>query len=273
MHVSCLFFKPEALSKHSVSLWIGYSDNPDFENYLGQVYPAEPEIKDTKESIPSASYLDLLPSTVRDGKLHTSIYDKREDFNFQITNFSFLSSHIPSSPVNGVFISHLIRYARACSSYECFIPRATRLCSKLLKEKYLVEYLISSFRKSYGRYWDLIQQFEVSLSRIFNDILTLDQFQWLTNRSDFPTISWRWYRALSPPNYEWSSWSMCSGCGMPAGNAYSSGHLVPSPFLRLAYAPILLRPVFRNLPCLFTTIHLEYPSVLSWVFIAKKNSE
>ena len=26
MHVSCLFFKPEAVSKHSVSLWIGYSE-------------------------------------------------------------------------------------------------------------------------------------------------------------------------------------------------------------------------------------------------------
>ena len=26
MHASCLFFKPEAVSKHSVSLWIGYSD-------------------------------------------------------------------------------------------------------------------------------------------------------------------------------------------------------------------------------------------------------
>ena len=26
MHVSCLFVKPEAVSKHSVSLWIGYSE-------------------------------------------------------------------------------------------------------------------------------------------------------------------------------------------------------------------------------------------------------
>ena len=26
LHVSCLFFKPEAVSKHSVSLWIGYSE-------------------------------------------------------------------------------------------------------------------------------------------------------------------------------------------------------------------------------------------------------
>ena len=51
-----------------------------------------------------------------------------------------------------VFISQLIRYARACSSYECFILRARRLSSKLLKQGYLVERLKSSFRKFYGRY-------------------------------------------------------------------------------------------------------------------------
>ena len=35
-------------------------NNPEFENYLGQMYPAELEIKDTTESITSVSYLDLL---------------------------------------------------------------------------------------------------------------------------------------------------------------------------------------------------------------------
>ena len=33
-------------------------NNPDFANYLGQMYPAELEIKDTTESNTSASYLD-----------------------------------------------------------------------------------------------------------------------------------------------------------------------------------------------------------------------
>ena len=92
-------------------------NNPEFEHYLGQMYPAELEIKDTTESTTSASYLDLLLSIGMDGQLHTSIYDKRDDFNFHITNFPFLSSNIPSSPAYGVFISQLIRYARACSSY------------------------------------------------------------------------------------------------------------------------------------------------------------
>ena len=85
--------------------------------------PAELEIKDTTESNTSASYLDLLLSIESDGQLRTSLYDKRDDFNFHITNFQFLSSNIPSSPAYGVFISQLIRYARACSSYECFILR------------------------------------------------------------------------------------------------------------------------------------------------------
>ena len=84
------------------------------------MYPLELEIKDTTESNTSASYLYLLLSIGRDGQLRTSLYDKRDDFNFHITNFPFLSSNIPSSPAYGV-ISQLIRYARACSSYECFI--------------------------------------------------------------------------------------------------------------------------------------------------------
>ena len=148
------------------------------------MYPAELEIKNTTESTTSASYLDLLLSIGRDGQLHTSIYDKRDDFNFHITNFPFLSSNIPSSPACGVFISQLIRYARACSSYECFIGRARRLSSKLLKQGYLAERLKSSFRKFYGRYGDFIQQYEVPLSRMLYDILILDQ-QWLPTNQTF----------------------------------------------------------------------------------------
>ena len=81
------------------------------------MYPPELEIKDTTESNNYASYLDLLLSIDRDGQLHNSLYDKRDDFNFHMTNFPILSSNIPSSLPYGVFISQLIRYARASSSY------------------------------------------------------------------------------------------------------------------------------------------------------------
>ena len=45
--------------------------------------------------------------------------------------------------------------------------------------------------------------------------------------------------SLTFTDYEWFPRSICNGCGMPAGNAYPSGHLVPSPILGLANAPIV----------------------------------
>ena len=120
---------------------LSINNNNNFENYLGQMYPDELDIKDTTESNTSAFYLDLLLSIESDGQLRTSLYDKRDDFTFNITNFPFLSSNIPSWPAYGVFISQLIRYARACSSYEFFILRAARLSSKLLGQGYVMERL------------------------------------------------------------------------------------------------------------------------------------
>ena len=126
----------------------------------GQMHPPKLEIKDTTESNTSASYLDLLLSVGRDGQLCTYLYDKRDDLNYFIRNFPFLSSNIPYSPAYGVFISQLIRYARACSSYESFILRVVRLSNKLLGKEYVKDRLKSSLRKFYGRYGDLTKQYE-----------------------------------------------------------------------------------------------------------------
>ena len=113
--------------------------------------------------------LEISPRALVGYPSNKQCYDKRDDFNFHITNFPFLSSNIPSSPAYGVFISQLIRYARACSSYECFILRAARLSSKLLRQGYVMERLKSSLRKFYGRYGDHIKHYEVSLYQMLHD--------------------------------------------------------------------------------------------------------
>jgi hypothetical protein len=43
---------------------------------------------------------------------------KRDDFNFKIINFPNMRSNISASPAYGVYISQLIRYARASSNYS-----------------------------------------------------------------------------------------------------------------------------------------------------------
>ena len=111
-----------------------FVNNQEYENYLVQMYSAEIEIKGTAESITSVSSLNLL-GIGRDGQFQTSFYDKRDDFNFHITKHPFLTINISSSPAYGVFISQLIRYARACSSYEC------EAIFQLIKQIYPVERL------------------------------------------------------------------------------------------------------------------------------------
>ena len=76
------------------------------------------------------------------------------------------------------FFFFLKVYKRACSSYECFIQRAVQLSTKLLGQGYVKQRLGSSLRKFYGRYGDLIKQYEIPLSRMLHDILDDDHLQW-----------------------------------------------------------------------------------------------
>ena len=131
-------------------------NNHNFHNYVHLIYPDELDIKDTTESDKSASYLDILLNIDSNGRLTTSLYDKRDDFDFAIVNFPFLCSNIPLSPAYGVYISQLIRYARACFAYEDFSKRGRLLTNKLILQGYNESRLKSSFRKFYGRYNDLV---------------------------------------------------------------------------------------------------------------------
>ena len=132
------------------------------------IYPTELEIKDTTDSSTQASYLEILPSIGTDEKLATKLYDKRDDFDFPIVNFPHLSSNIPLSPAYGVYISQMIRYARACSTYEQFTYRGKLLTDKLLSQGYQEPRLVSTFRKFYGRYNDLVWDHRASLCEMLS---------------------------------------------------------------------------------------------------------
>jgi hypothetical protein len=89
-----------------------------FAEFLPLIYPPELEVKDTTDTASCASFLDFFLKFDDSGQLSTKIYDKRDDFNFKIINFPNMCSNIPASPAHGVYISQLVRYARASSNYS-----------------------------------------------------------------------------------------------------------------------------------------------------------
>ena len=147
--------------------------NTKFAEYLEFIYPRELEIKETTETSASSSYLDCY-LYIDNGKLTTRLYDKRDDFNFPIVNFPFLSSNIPSAPAYGVYVSQLIRYARTCSNYQDFMERGKVLTQKLLSQGYQKTKLVATLKKFYGRHHDLVNPYNVAVSRIVSDVFASD---------------------------------------------------------------------------------------------------
>ena len=115
-------------------------NNPEFENYLGKMYPTELEIKDTTESTTSASYQDLLLSIGRDGQLHTSIYDKRDDFNFHIT-------HLVPSPILGLANAPIVetKFFKLAMSLLDFSPRIPLGTFSILLFHLMIGLLVSRY--------------------------------------------------------------------------------------------------------------------------------
>ena len=71
--------------------------------------------------------------SITNGIVTSKIYDKRDDFNFEIVNFPFLDGDVPRSPSYVVYISQFIRFARVCSNIDDFSGRDLNL-AKLLKQ-------------------------------------------------------------------------------------------------------------------------------------------
>jgi hypothetical protein len=96
-------------------------NNSRFGDFVARIYPIELEIKDTTDTDRSASYLDLHLEIDSNGRLRTKLYDKTDDFNIPIVNFLSICSNFPAAPAYGVYISQMIRYSRACGSYQDFL--------------------------------------------------------------------------------------------------------------------------------------------------------
>ena len=114
--------------------------------------------------------------SISDDIVSTKIYDKREDFDFEIVNFPFLNGDVPRSTSDGVYISQLIRFARASSHVADFNTGNKLLSQKLLKHGYQYQKLCKTFYKFYRRYYDLISKFQIGLKSLLRQGLSEPEF-------------------------------------------------------------------------------------------------
>ena len=72
--------------------------------------------------------------SISNGFVSSKVYDKRDDFDFDIVNFPFLDGNVPRSTSYRVYISQLIRFARVSSHVADVNARNKSLIAKLLQK-------------------------------------------------------------------------------------------------------------------------------------------
>ena len=78
-------------------------DNPYFEQMVGQIYPTELQLNKANSSDTEAPFLDLNLS-ITNGIVSSKLYDKRDDFNFEIVNF-LMEMFLALLPMVYIFLS------------------------------------------------------------------------------------------------------------------------------------------------------------------------
>ena len=144
---------------------------------VSQIYPSELQLIKANTSDTKAAFLDLHLSISNDFDC-TKVYDICDDFDFdfEIVNFPFLDGDVTRSTSYGVFISQLIRFARASSHVADFNMRNECLTQKLLKQGYRYHKLRKTFSKVYRRYYDLISKFQIGLKTRLRQRLSEPEF-------------------------------------------------------------------------------------------------
>ena len=137
--------------------------------------------------------------SISNGFVSSKIYDKRDDFDFDIVDFPFLDGDVPRSTS-----SQLIRFARVSSHVADFNTRNKSLTAKLLQQGYRYHKLRRTFSKFYRRHYELVSKFNVGLKTLLHQGLSepefygdlIYKFKKIVGRADFSDQLKKNYRSL-----------------------------------------------------------------------------
>ena len=127
-----------------------------------QIYPTGLQLNKPNSSDIKAPFSDLNLS-ITNVIVSSKIYDKRDDFNFEIVNFLFLMAmFLAPLPMVHIYFS-AYSFLRVCSNVDDFNNINLFLTAMLLKQGYRYHKILKSFSKFYHRHSELIVKYTIGL--------------------------------------------------------------------------------------------------------------
>ena len=122
-----------------------------FEQYFREIYPDSLTLNKENSGDLNANVLDLNISIIND-KFCCQVFDKRDNFNFNIIQYQPLSSNQASNIKYGVFSSQVVRYSRICSDLSYFSERVDRIFKDFIDLGYKRERLCTLYQRIVLKY-------------------------------------------------------------------------------------------------------------------------
>ena len=143
-----------------------------FFNFL--IYPTELQLNKANASDTEAAFLDLNLS-IHNDIVSTKIYDNGMILILILLISRSLMAMSLKAPLM-VYISQLIRFARASLPVSDYNNRNKFLTAKLLKQGYRYHKLRIAFSKFYHRHFELIEMYHVSLKKLMQQGICNPEF-------------------------------------------------------------------------------------------------
>ena len=118
----------------------------DVDEQLSQVYQNTLQLKKTHNSETSSNYLDLA-ITITNDKISTKLYNKTDDFSFNVIRFPYSDTNISLINKSSVIYTETLRLANTCSFFNVFVSKITDMVTTLLKNGYEEDFIVTSIVK------------------------------------------------------------------------------------------------------------------------------
>ena len=145
----------------------------NFRELASEIYPPSLELSQENEDLRKATVLDMRVE-IDEGFFVTQVYNKTDDFPFDVISLPFLNSNINGNVCYLVFYSQVLRYQRLCSLIQNFNGRVKILGEVLLGRGYIYEKLEREFVRVVGKYrheferWEMSSNVKEWFHKIFN---------------------------------------------------------------------------------------------------------
>ena len=142
---------------------ISFNDDGYLEYCISEIYPPEMVVNKTNISVRKSNFLDMTIISIYCGKFYFSLYDKRDDYDFDVISFPFLDGNVPKGQSYGIFISQLVRYSRVNCSFNRLDLIVKDLVEKLTNQHFEAAALGKRFEVFIDKHFDVWGKFGVPL--------------------------------------------------------------------------------------------------------------